>query len=137
MSVPDCGGVAFVPAFTGLNVPYDKPQARGTLLGLTLGTTRGHIARAFLEAIGFQIRHILDTIRADVGVTVDALSVGGGISASDLACQIQADLVGIPVVRPEFAQTTARAAALLAGLGAGFWPSEADLPAMPGGEAGL
>ena len=75
---PDSGGVTFVPAFTGLNVPYDRPQARGALLGLTLGTTRGHIARAFLEAIGFQIRHILDTIRQDVGVTVERLSVGGG-----------------------------------------------------------
>jgi glycerol kinase len=131
-SVPDSGGVTFVPAFTGLNVPYDRPQARGALLGLTLGTTRGHIARAFLEAIGFQIRHILDTIRQDVGVTVDRLSVGGGISASDLACQVQADLTGIPVARPAFTQTTARAAALLAGLGAGCWASEADLPPLPG-----
>jgi len=131
-TVPDSGGVTFVPAFTGLNVPYDRPQARGALLGLTLGTTRGHIARAFLEAIGFQIRHILDTIRQDVGVAVDRLSVGGGISASDLACQVQADLTGIPVARPAFTQTTARAAALLAGLGAGCWASEADLPPLPG-----
>jgi glycerol kinase len=131
-TVPDSGGVAFVPAFTGLNVPYDQPEARGSLLGLRLGTSRGHIARAFLEAIGFQIRHILDTIQADVGVTVERLSVGGGISASDLACQVQADLTGVPVLRPEFTQTTARAAALLAGLGAGFWASETELPALPG-----
>ena len=131
-SVPDSGGVAFVPAFTGLNVPYDDPRARGTLLGLTLGTRRAHIARAFLEAIAFQIRAILDTIQADVGLAVERLSVGGGISASNLACQIQADLMGIPVVRPQFTQTTARAAALLAGLGAEIWACEADLPTLPG-----
>jgi glycerol kinase len=85
-----------------------------------------------LEAIAFQIRAILDTIQADVGLAVERLSVGGGISASNLACQIQADLMGIPVVRPQFTQTTARAAALLAGLGAEIWACEADLPTLPG-----
>lgn len=131
-SVADAGGVVFVPAFTGLNVPYHDRSARGTLIGLTLGSSRAHIARAFLESIGFQIRAILDTIRSDTGLQVDRLQVGGGISASDLACQIQADLLGIPVIRPQFTQTTARAAALLAGLAAGVWSSPAELPPLPG-----
>jgi glycerol kinase len=130
--VPDSGGVFFVPAFTGLNVPYHDSRARGALFGLTLGANRAHIARAFLESIGFQIRAILDVVRRDLGVSVDRLHVGGGLSASDLACQIQADLIGVPVIRPEFTQTTARAAALLAGLGAGAWNDVADLPALPG-----
>ncbi|GAB4398188.1 MAG: FGGY family carbohydrate kinase [Anaerolineales bacterium] len=132
-TVPDSGGVTFIPAFTGLNVPYHDRAARGTLLGMTLGTTRAHIARAFLESIGFQLRAILETIHQDTGVRVERLHVGGGISASDEACQIQADLLGIPVIRPEFAQTTARAAALLAGLGVGAYASSADLPPLPGG----
>lgn len=132
-ATPDSGGVTFVPAFTGLNVPYDDPRARGTLLGLTLGSSRGHIARAFLDSIGFQLRAILERIRLDTGLAVDRLHVGGGISASDLACQIQANWLGIPVIRPEFTQTSARAAALLAGLGAGFWSSLDDLPPLPGG----
>lgn len=131
-TVPDAGGVIFIPAFTGLNVPYHDRNARGTLLGLTLGTSRAHIARAFLEAIGYQVRAILETIEADTGLRVNRLHVGGGLSASDEACQIQADLTGRPVIRPAFPQTTARAAALLAGLAAGFWPDETALPPLPG-----
>ena len=130
-AVPDAGGVYFVPAFTGLNVPYNDHAARGTLLGLTLGSSRAHILRAFLESLGFQVRAILDTIAQDTGLRVDRLFLGGGISVNDLACQIQADLLGIPTVRPRFTETTARAAALLAGLGAGVWPSEAGLPPLP------
>ena len=132
-AVADSGEVVFVPAFTGLNAPYGDPQARGTLLGLTLGTHRGHIVRAFLESLGYQIRAILETIARDTGQRVDELLVGGGVTASDVACQIQADLTGIPVARPTFTETTAFAAALLAGRGAGFWPSDASLPPPPGG----
>ncbi len=131
-SVPNAGGVTFVPAFTGLNVPYHDRSARGTLMGMSLGSTRAHVARAFLEAIGYQVRAILETIREDTGLGVTRLHVGGGLAASDAACQIQADLLGIPVIRPEFPQTSARAAALLAGLGAGIWDSPADLPPLPG-----
>lgn len=131
-SVPDAGGVVFVPAFTGLNVPYHDRSARGTLIGMTLGTSRAHIARAFLEAIGYQVRAILETIEADTGLQVTRLHVGGGLSASNEACQLQADLTGRPVIRPDFPQTTARAAALLAGLAVGFWPDVAALPPLPG-----
>lgn len=131
-SVPDAGGVVFVPAFTGLNVPYNFREARGSLLGLTLGHTRAHLARAFLDSIGFQLRAILEEMQAKAGAHVTQLKVGGGFSASDTACQLQADWLGIPVIRPTFTQTTARAAALLAGLGAGFWKHERELPPMPG-----
>ena len=132
-SVPDSAGVAFVPAFTGLNVPYNDRNARGTILGLTLGSSRAHIARAFLESLGYQVRAILDTIYAETGLSVDRLHLGGGISASDEACQIMADQLGIPTVRPKFTETAARAAALLAGLGAGVWVGVSDLPPLPGG----
>jgi glycerol kinase len=131
-SVPDAGGAIFIPAFTGLDVPYNNPAARATILGLTLGHDRGHIARAFFESIGYQIRAILETISGDTGLQVKNLLVGGGVSASDQACQIQADLLGIPVLRNTFSETTAWAAGLLAGLGAGTWPSPADLPPLPG-----
>jgi len=131
-SVADAAGLVFVPAFTGLNVPYDVRGARGSLLGLTLGHTRAHIARAFLDSIGFQIGAILDEIDARTGVRVARLKVGGGLSASDTACAIQADWLGIPVLRSSFAETTARAAALLAGIGAGLWADEGDLPPLPG-----
>lgn len=131
-SVPNSGGVVFVPAFTGLNVPYNDHSARGAILGLSLGSTRAHIVRAFLDALGYQVRAILETIQAEAGLCVDRLFLGGGVSASDVACQIQADLLGIPTLRPTFAETTARGAALLAGLGAGFWRSLDDLPPLPG-----
>lgn len=131
-SVPDAGGVVFVPAFTGLDVPYNKPAARATILGLTLGHNRGHIARAFFESIGYQIRSILETITDDTGLQVKSLLVGGGVSASDQACQIQADLLGMAVLRNVFTETTSWAAGLLAGLGAGYWSSPSELPALPG-----
>jgi glycerol kinase len=131
-SVPDSAGVIFVPAFTGLNVPYNDRSARGTILGLTLSSSRAHIVRAFLDSLGYQVRAILETIAAETGLQVEQLSLGGGISKSDEACQIQADLIGIPVVRPAFTETAARAAALLAGLGAGWWSTLAELPPLPG-----
>lgn len=130
-SVPDAGGVLFVPAFTGLNVPYHDHAARAAILGMSLGSDRAHIVRALLDAIGFQVRAILETIRADTGLEVAQLHVGGGLSASDLACQVQADQLGIPIVRPAERETTARGAALLAGLGAGVWSSLDDLPPLP------
>ncbi|HET90918.1 MAG TPA: carbohydrate kinase, partial [Chloroflexi bacterium] len=132
-SVPDSAGVVFVPAFTGLNVPHNDRAARGTILGLTLSSTRAHIARAFLDSLGYQVRGILDTIHAETGLRVERLHLGGGISASDEACQIMADHLGIPTVRPAFTETAARAAALLAGLGAGIWRDVSELPPPPGG----
>ncbi|MDH4135460.1 MAG: FGGY family carbohydrate kinase [Anaerolineae bacterium] len=132
-SVPDSAGVVFVPAFTGLNVPYNDRNARGTILGLTLGSSRAHIARAFLESLGYQVRAILDTIYAETGLRVERLHLGGGICTSDEACQIMADQLGIPTARPTFTETAARAAALLAGLGVGIWTDVSDLPPLPGG----
>lgn len=131
-SVADNGGVMFVPAFTGLNVPYRDPNARAAVLGLTLGSTRGHLVRAMFEAIGLQLRAILDTVSAELQLAIPHLLVGGGVSASDRACQIQADLIGRPVLRPTFTETTAWAAGLLAGVGAGVWRA-AELPPLPGG----
>jgi glycerol kinase len=130
-SVPDAGGVTFVPAFTGLFTPTEDPAARGIILGLTLGSTRAHIVRAFLDGLAYEIRSILEIIKAETKTEIEQLSLGGGVSNSNEICQIQADLLGIPIVRPAFTETTARAAALLAGLGAGFWASPAQLPPLP------
>jgi glycerol kinase len=122
--VPDTGGVYFVPAFTGLGAPHWDPHARGTLVGLTRGTQRGHIARAALEAIAFQSADVLTAMEADAGRSLLELRVDGGATANDLLMQFQADLLGVPVVRPEVTETTALGAAYLAGLGAGFWSGE-------------
>jgi glycerol kinase len=126
--------VVFVPAFIGLGMPYEDRDARGTLLGMTLDTTPAHIARAFLEALGCLVYEMLQVIRRETGITVKALHVGGGLSSSDAACQAQADVLGLPVIRVQNAETTARAAALLAGLGVGAWPSTAALPTLYGPE---
>ncbi len=131
-SVPDSAGVVFVPAFTGLFVPYNDTTARGTILGMTLGSTRAHIVRAFVEALAFQVRVILETIKTETGLYVEQLKLGGGVSASDEICQIISDQLGIPISRPSFTETTARSAALFAGLSAGVWPSLSDLPPIPG-----
>jgi glycerol kinase len=130
-SVPDSAGVVFVPAFTGLFVPYNDLTARGTILGLTLGSTRAHIVRAFVEALAFQVRAILETVETETQLRIEQLKLGGGVSASDEICQILADLLGIPLTRPTIIETTARAAALLAGLTAGVWPNLAGLPPLP------
>lgn len=130
-TVPDAGGVVFVPAFTGLNVPYNDPTARGTIFGLTLGSSRAHIIRAFLEALGYQVRAILETVEQELALPITHLNVGGGVSASDVACQVQADLTGVPLTRPAFTELSARTAALLAGLAAGVWATVADLPPLP------
>jgi glycerol kinase len=124
-SVPDAGGVVLVPAFTGLGAPYWQPEARGSITGLTRGTTMAHIARAALESIAFQSAALLDAMSRDAvaagGVPVSELRVDGGACVNDLLMQIQADLLGIPVVRPAVIETTALGAAYLAGLHTGLY----------------
>jgi glycerol kinase len=132
LSAPDAGGVVFVPAFIGLGMPYEDRSARGTLLGMTLDTTPAQIARAFVEALGCLVYDMLAIVGQEAGLRVERLHVGGGLSASDVACQAQADVLGIPIVRAEQRETSVRAAALLGGLGAGVWPRVADLPPLPG-----
>jgi glycerol kinase len=120
--VSDSGGVLLVPAFTGLGAPYWDANARGTLLGLTRGTTADHIARATLEVIAFQVADLVAALEKDFGRKISTLRVDGGASASDLLMQIQADTLGITVERPACIESTALGAAMLAGLGAGIWP---------------
>jgi glycerol kinase len=127
--VPDSGDVFLVPAFAGLGAPHWDGHARGTLLGLTRGTTRAHIARAALEAIALQSAEVLAAMQADAGLPLDELRVDGGASRNDLLMQMQADLCGVPVVRPAVTETTALGAAFLAGLAVGFWQDEADVAA--------
>ena len=127
-SVPDADGVVVVPAFTGLGAPYWDPHARGTVLGLTRGTRAAHLARATLDGVAHQTADVLEAMTADMGTPLAELRVDGGMTANGLLMQTQADLVGVPVVRPEIAETTALGAAFLAGLGAGVW-SPADLDA--------
>jgi len=125
-SVPDSGGVVMVPAFTGLGAPYWKPEARGTIAGLSRGTTIGHIARAALESIAYQSAALLQAMSRDAvaagAAPVSELRVDGGASVNDLLMQFQADLLGIPVVRPAVTETTALGAAWLAGLSCGVYP---------------
>jgi len=120
-SVPDAGGVSFVPAFTGLGAPYWKPHARGTITGLSRGTTVAHVARAALDSIAFQSAALLEAMGRDAGAPITELRVDGGAAANDLLMQFQSDLLGIPVVRPAITETTALGAAYLAGLAAGVW----------------
>ena len=126
-SVPDSGGVLFVPAFAGLGAPHWDPQARGTLLGLTRGTTAAHIARATLEAIAFQVADLVEAVEADAGLPLAELRVDGGAAGDDLLLQLQADFLQKPVVRPAVTETTALGAAYFAGLATGFWSGEAEL----------
>jgi len=120
-SVPDTGGVYFVPAFVGLGAPYWDPYARGILVGLTRGTTRAHIARAALEAIAYQSRDVLDTMTDEADLQMEALRIDGGASANDFLCQFQADVLNADVLRPAVIETTGLGAAYLAGVGAGIW----------------
>ena len=133
-SVPDAGGVVVVPAFTGLGAPYWQPDARGAIVGLTRGTTMAHIARAALESIAFQSAALLQAMdrdaRAGGGAAVSELRVDGGASVNDLLMQFQADLLGIPVLRPKVVETTALGAAYLAGLASGLWRDQAELAAQ-------
>ena len=133
-SVPDAGGVVLVPAFTGLGAPYWQPDVRGTITGLTRGTTMAHIARAALESIAFQSAALLQAMSRDAvaagGVPVSELRVDGGASVNNLLMQIQADLLGIPVVRPAVVETTALGAAYLAGLHVGVYQGTGELSAQ-------
>ncbi len=125
--VSDSGGVYIVPAFVGLGAPHWDPHARGTIFGLTRGTTDAHICRATLEAIAYQVTDMLLAMEKDVGQSIAELRVDGGAAASDLLLQIQADSLGIPVQRPKVIETTTLGAAYLAGLATGIWPSVADI----------
>jgi glycerol kinase len=126
-SVRDAGGVTFVPALTGLGAPHWDAAARGTILGLTRGSTAAHIARATLDAIAFQARDVIDAMTADSGIPLRNLRVDGGAARNNLLMQIQADVLGVPVIRPLNVETTAIGAAFLAGLGCGLWPDQAAL----------
>jgi glycerol kinase len=122
-TVPDSGGVVIVPAFTGLGAPHWDPYARGTILGLTRGTSAGHLARAALQAMAFQTRDLLEAMQRDAGLTLHVLKVDGGASVNNTLLQFQADILNATVRRPVVAETTALGAAYLAGLGVGYWSS--------------
>lgn len=126
-TVADNGGCYFVPAFSGLFAPYWRADARGAIVGLTRYVNRGHIARAVLEATAYQTREVLDAMEADSGVKLAALKVDGGMTANEILMQFQADQVGVPVVRPVVAETTALGAAYAAGIAVGFWSGESDV----------
>ena len=146
-SVPDNGGVYFVPAFVGLGAPHWDSYARGSMFGLTRGTTAGHLARAALESIAYQVADLLDAMRLDSGDSVQELRVDGGAAANDSLMQFQADILGVPVIRPAVTETTALGAAYLAGLAVGFWKKDLDAsaatkdrrfnPQMPASQARL
>ena len=128
-TVDDNGGVYFVPAFSGLFAPYWRSEARGVIAGLTRYVTKGHIARAVLEATAWQTREVLDAMNADSGVDLTALKVDGGMVYNELLMQFQSDVLGVPVIRPKVAETTALGAAYAAGLAVGFWKAVDDLRA--------
>jgi glycerol kinase len=128
-SVPDNGGVYFVPAFVGLGAPHWDSYARGSIFGLTRGTTAGHLARAAVESIAYQVADLLDAMRLDSGDSVQELRVDGGAAANDSLMQFQSDILGVPVVRPAVTETTALGAAYLAGLGVDFWKTGLDAAA--------
>lgn len=129
-SVADTGGVYFVPAFTGLGAPHWDPDARGCLIGLTRGTKRAHVARAALEAIAFQSAEVLDAMARDATHPVKELRADGGASRNDLLMQFQADITGVPVIRPAQTETTALGAAYLAGLACGFWSDTEEIASL-------
>jgi glycerol kinase len=126
-SVTDNGGVYLVPAFAGLGAPHWDPYARGLIVGMTRGTTAGHIARAAVESIAYQVGDLLDAVHADSGIPLGELRVDGGAASNDALMQFQADLLGVPVLRPGVTETTALGAAYLAGLAVGFWPSTEEI----------
>ena len=146
-SVPNNGGVYFVPAFAGLGTPHWDQEARGLIIGLTRGTGKAHIARAAVESIAFQTADLLWAMRADSNADLKELRVDGGATRNDALLQFQADILQIPVVRSKTAETTALGAAYLAGLAVGFWSSKSELahhwqadmifsPMMPANDAG-
>jgi len=128
-SVPDTGGVYLVPAFTGLGAPYWDERARGTLVGLTRGTTREHLVRATLESIAYQTRDVVECVTRDSGIPLETLRVDGGACQNDFLMQLQADVLGTPVSRPDVLEVTALGAAALAGLAVGYWEDRQALEA--------
>jgi glycerol kinase len=119
--------VYLVPAFAGLGAPHWDPYARGLMIGITRGTTSGHVARAAIESIAYQVDDLLDAVSRDSGITLGELRVDGGAAGNDALLQFQADLLGVAVVRPAVTETTALGAAYLAGLAVGFWASPAEI----------
>ncbi len=132
-SVDDTGGVYLVPAFVGLGAPYWDDRARGTLVGLTLGTTREHVIRATLEGIAYQTRDVVECLQADSGLPLETLRVDGGASQNDFLMQFQADILGVPVQRPAVLEVTAMGAAALAGIAVGFWQDASEIEASDAG----
>ena len=128
-TVDDTGGVVFVPALTGLGAPYWDPYARGTIVGITRGTERAHLARAAIEAMAWQTRDVVDAMTAASGRAVETLRVDGGASVMDLLCQFQADVLGVEVRRSAVRETTALGAAFLAGIAEGVWDGPDDVAA--------
>jgi glycerol kinase len=126
-SVSDNGGIFLVPAFAGLGAPHWDAYARGLVIGITRGTTRGHLARAALESIAYQVDDLLEAVRRDSNITLSELRVDGGAATNDGLMQFQADVLGVPVVRPAVTETTALGAAYLAGLAVGFWSSTEEI----------
>jgi glycerol kinase len=128
--VEDCGGVYFVPAFSGLFAPYWRSDARGVIAGLSRYATKAHLARAALEATAFQTLEIFDAMQQDSGLPISSLKVDGGMVVNELLMQFQADLLGVPVIRPKITETTALGAAFAAGLSVGFWESTEQLTSL-------
>jgi glycerol kinase len=126
-SVPDTGGVYFVPAFVGLGAPYWDPEARGALFGITRGTRQEHVVRAALESIAYQTRDLVDAMEADAGGSLKSVRVDGGASVNGFLMQFQADILGVPLVRPRSSETTALGAAFAAGLSAGVWKDRKEI----------
>jgi glycerol kinase len=125
--VPDTGGVYLVPAFTGLGAPHWDAYARGTIIGITRGTDKAHIARAALEGIAYQVSDVLRAMEADSGLKLRQLRVDGGASLNNLLMQFQSDLLRVPVIRPVVSETTALGAAYLAGLAVGYWRNQKEI----------
>ena len=128
-SVPDSGGVYFVPAFVGLGAPHWDPYARGTIIGITRGTTASHLARAAVESMAYQTRDVLEAMQRESGCPLQSLKVDGGAAANNQLLQFQADILGVAVRRPVVAETTALGAAYLAGLAVGYWETTDELEA--------
>jgi glycerol kinase len=126
-TVDDNGGVYFVPAFAGLGAPHWDQYARGTMVGLTRGSNAGHIARAALEGIAYQVADVVKAMEKDAGLKLKELRVDGGASLNNLLMQFQSDLLGVPVLRPKVSETTALGAAYLAGLAVGYWKDKEDI----------
>jgi len=131
-SVDDTGGVVLVPAFVGLGAPYWDERARGTIVGITRGTTTAHLVRATLESLAYQTRDVVECIERDSGIPLASLRVDGGAAENDFLMQFQADMLGVPVERPELLEATAMGAAMLAGLAVGFWSDRSELAAAEG-----